>query len=49
VAAKDSSVDLIVMATHGRNRSALEHLFLGSVAERVAQSSVYAVLVVRPS
>ena len=46
--AKGSNVDLIVMATHGRNRSALEHLFLGSVAERVVRSSVCAVLVVPP-
>jgi nucleotide-binding universal stress UspA family protein len=39
-AAKDSNVDLIVMATHGRSRPALEHFFLGSVAERVVRSSV---------
>ncbi len=45
-AAKDSNVDLIVMATHGRDRSALEHLFLGSVAERVVRNSVCPVLVV---
>ncbi len=38
-AAKDSNVDLIVMATHGRSRPALEHVFLGSVAERVVRSS----------
>jgi nucleotide-binding universal stress UspA family protein len=45
-AAKDSSVDLIVMATHGRSRPVLEHFFLGSVAERVVRSSVCPVLVV---
>lgn len=45
-AAKDSNVDLIVMATHGRSRPALEHFFLGSVAERVVRSSVFPVLVV---
>jgi nucleotide-binding universal stress UspA family protein len=48
-AAKESNVDLIVMATHGRNRSALEHLFLGSVAERVVRTSVCAVLVIPPT
>ncbi len=47
-AAKDLDVDLIVIATHGHSRSALEHLFLGSVAERVVRSSVCAVLVVPP-
>jgi len=48
-AAKDLNVDLIVMATHGRVRPALEHFFLGSVAERVVRSSVCPVLVVPPS
>jgi nucleotide-binding universal stress UspA family protein len=48
-AAKDSNVDLIEMATHGRNRSALEHLFLGSVAERVVRTSVCAMLVLPPA
>jgi len=48
-AAKDSNVDLIVMATHGRSRSALAHFFLGSVAERVVRSSICAVLVVPPT
>jgi universal stress protein A len=47
-AAKDLGVDLIVMATHGRSRSAVEHLFLGSVAEHVVRSSFCPVLVVPP-
>ena len=39
------SVDLIVMPTHGF--SGLEHLWLGSVAERVVQKAPCPVLVVR--
>lgn len=41
-------VDLIVMATHGRSRSAMGHFFLGSVAERVVRESLCPVLVVPP-
>jgi nucleotide-binding universal stress UspA family protein len=33
--AKDASVDLVVMATHGR--TGVSHLFLGSTAERVVR------------
>jgi universal stress protein A len=47
-AAEDLDVDLIVMATHGHSRSAVKHLFLGSVAERVVRSSLCPVLVVPP-
>jgi nucleotide-binding universal stress UspA family protein len=36
------------MATHGRNRSALGHFFLGSVAEQVVRQSTCPVLVVPP-
>jgi len=42
------NADLIVMATHGHSRSAVKHLLLGSVAERVVRSSVCPVLVVPP-
>jgi len=41
-------IDLVVMATHGRKRSAVGHFFLGSVAERVVRESVCPVLVVPP-
>lgn len=47
-AAEDLGVDLIVMATHGHSRSTVEHLLLGSVAERVVRSSTCPVLVVPP-
>jgi universal stress protein A len=47
-ATEDLDVDLIVMATHGHSRSAVKHLFLGSVAERVVRSSLCPVLVVPP-
>jgi len=42
---RKETVDLIVMGTHGR--TGLRHLFMGSVAERVAQLAPCAVLVVR--
>jgi nucleotide-binding universal stress UspA family protein len=41
-------VDLVVMATHGRSRSAVGHFFLGSVAERVVRESRCPVLIVPP-
>lgn len=47
-AAEDLDIDLIVMATHGHSRSAVKHLVLGSVAERVVRSSICPVLVVPP-
>lgn len=40
--------DLIVMATHGRKRSAVGHFLLGSVAERVVREAACPVLVVPP-
>jgi universal stress protein A len=47
-AGKDKKADLIVMATHGRKRSAVGHFFLGSVAERVVREAACPVLVVPP-
>jgi universal stress protein A len=43
--AKASGIDLIVMGTHGRG--AVQHLLMGSVAERVVRSAVCPVLTVR--
>lgn len=49
VAAEEKyGIDLVVMATHGRKRSAVSRLFLGSVAERVVRESQCPVLVVPP-
>ena len=47
-AAGELKADLIVMATHGRSRSAIGHFFLGSVAEQVVRESPCPVLVVPP-
>jgi nucleotide-binding universal stress UspA family protein len=47
-AEKDKKADLIVMATHGRKRSAVGHFFLGSVAERVVREAACPVLIVPP-
>jgi nucleotide-binding universal stress UspA family protein len=44
--ARDESVDLIAMATHGR--SGLGHLLAGSVCEQVIRSGVAPVVVLRP-
>lgn len=44
--ARDSSADLIVMGTHGR--TGLNHILLGSVAERVVRKAPCPVLTVRP-
>jgi nucleotide-binding universal stress UspA family protein len=44
--AKDESIDLIVMGTHGR--SGISHLLMGSVAEKVVRKSPCPVLTVRP-
>jgi nucleotide-binding universal stress UspA family protein len=43
--ARDESIDLIVLGTHGR--SGVAHLFLGSVAERVVRTAPCPVLTVR--
>jgi len=43
--AKDKQVDLIVMGTHGR--TGLEHILIGSVAERVIQRAPCPVLSIR--
>lgn len=47
-AAVELNIDVIVMATHGRKRSAIGHFILGSVAERVVRESQCPVLVVPP-
>jgi nucleotide-binding universal stress UspA family protein len=44
--AKEHAIDLIVLGTHGR--SALAHVLLGSVAERVVRKAPCPVLTVRP-
>ena len=44
--ARDESVDVIVMGTHGR--SGLKHILIGSVAEKVVRKSPCPVMVVRP-
>ena len=44
--AKKHDIDLIVMATHGR--SAVAHLLIGSVAEKVVRKAPCPVLTVRP-
>ncbi len=44
--AKDANIDLIVLGTHGR--SALAHILMGSVAEKVVRKSPCPVLTVRP-
>jgi nucleotide-binding universal stress UspA family protein len=43
--AKQNKIDLLVMGTHGR--SGLEHVFVGSVAERVVRTAPCPVLTVR--
>lgn len=45
--AKENTIDLIVIGTHGR--SALAHVLLGSVAERIVRKAPCPVLTVRPS
>ena len=44
--AEKKDVDMIVMSTHGR--TALAHMFIGSVTEQVVRRSVCPVLSVRP-
>jgi len=43
---KDEQIDLVVMGTHGR--SGIEHILIGSVAEKVVRKSPCPVLTVRP-
>ncbi len=43
---KAESMDLIVMGTHGR--SGIEHILIGSVAEKVVRKSPCPVLTIRP-
>jgi len=43
---KSESTDLIVMGTHGR--SGIEHILIGSVAEKVVRKSPCPVLTIRP-
>jgi universal stress protein A len=43
---KEESIDLIIMATHGR--SGISHVLMGSVAEKVVQHSPVPVLTVKP-
>ena len=45
--ARELDIDLIVIGTHGR--SALSHVLLGSVAEKVVRKAPCPVLTVRPS
>ena len=44
--AEEESVDLIAMATHGR--TGLQHVLLGSVAEKVVRLSSVPVLTIKP-
>jgi nucleotide-binding universal stress UspA family protein len=44
--AAEQGIDLIVMGTHGRR--GMQHLLLGSVAERVVRESPVPVLTIRP-
>jgi len=46
--AAERHVDMVIMGTHGRSRSAVGHFFIGSVAERVVRESLCAVLIVPP-
>jgi len=43
---KEESIDLVVMGTHGR--SGIEHILIGSVAEKVVRKSPCPVLTIRP-
>jgi len=44
--AKIENIDLIVIGTHGR--SGIEHILIGSVAEKVVRKSYCPVLTIRP-
>lgn len=43
---KSEGIDLIVMGTHGR--SAIEHILIGNVAEKVVRKSPCPVMTIRP-
>jgi universal stress protein A len=43
---REAAIDLIVMGTHGR--SGIEHILIGSVAEKVVRKSPCPVLTIRP-
>jgi nucleotide-binding universal stress UspA family protein len=43
---KDQEIDLVIMGTHGR--SGIEHILIGSVAEKVVRKSPCPVLTIRP-
>jgi nucleotide-binding universal stress UspA family protein len=43
---EEQGIDLVVMGTHGRGR--LEHILMGSVAEKVVRRSPCPVLTIRP-
>jgi universal stress protein A len=43
---KEEGIDLVVMGTHGR--SGIEHILIGSVAEKVVRKAPCPVLTVRP-
>jgi nucleotide-binding universal stress UspA family protein len=45
--AKDLQADLIIMGTHGR--TGLQHMLLGSIAEKVVRLAPCSVLVTRPA
>jgi nucleotide-binding universal stress UspA family protein len=44
---KSEHIDLVIMATHGRG--GLEHIIIGSVAEKVLRKSPCPVLTIRPA
>lgn len=44
---KSEHIDLVIMATHGRG--GLEHIIIGSVAEKVVRKSPCPVLTIRPA
>ena len=43
---KEAGIDLVVMGTHGR--SGIEHILIGSVAEKVVRKAPCPVLTIRP-
>ncbi len=43
---KEEGIDLVVMGTHGR--SGIEHILIGSVAEKVVRKAPCPVMTVRP-